>query len=319
MTEHMSLAHLKKNEKASGYFGQTEFYRKVYIDPYTGIILKNENSKYEFFMLTLMLHRNLLLGKDIGQPIVAWSVVIFVLMLLTGIYLWWPKKWAIKSIKNSFLLKWKSSPKRINFDLHNVLGFYASILLLVISLSGLFFAFKWFRNSVQWVANGGKIVIVKKSDINSVKPDRIDTINALDHIASNNLLQEDGEREFSITFPNKKRPYYSASSNLSKNAHYERIKREYNQYTGEVIRESNFEDLDSNGEKLYSLNYDLHVGSILGLTGKIIAFFASLIAASLPVTGFFIWFLKGRKQKIVKIRSKSPVTDKTKSKLLVKL
>ena len=38
------------------------------------------------------------------------------------------------------------------------------------------------------------------------------------------------------------------------------------------------------------LNYDIHVGSALGLTGKIIAFLTSLLIATLPVTGLMIWY-----------------------------
>src|SRR5688500_1321609 len=48
-------------------------------------------------------------------------------------------------------------------------------------------------------------------------------------------------------------------------------------------------------DNLMRMNYDIHTGAVLGLTGKIIAFFASLIVASLPITGFYIWW--GRKQK----------------------
>ena len=42
------------------------------------------------------------------------------------------------------------------------------------------------------------------------------------------------------------------------------------------------------------MNYDIHVGAIGGLTGKIIAFIVSLICASLPVTGFLVWWMKRR-------------------------
>lgn len=45
------------------------------------------------------------------------------------------------------------------------------------------------------------------------------------------------------------------------------------------------------------MNYDLHVGSILGLPGKILAFFGALIGASLPVTGFLVWWGKRKKKK----------------------
>jgi len=38
------------------------------------------------------------------------------------------------------------------------------------------------------------------------------------------------------------------------------------------------------------MNFDLHLGFFMGLPGKILAFLASLICASLPVTGFLIWY-----------------------------
>ncbi|MDD4418797.1 MAG: PepSY domain-containing protein [Bacteroides graminisolvens] len=41
----------------------------------------------------------------------------------------------------------------------------------------------------------------------------------------------------------------------------------------------------------------MHTGSILGLPGRIIVFLASLIIASLPVTGFIIWWRKKKKRR----------------------
>jgi uncharacterized iron-regulated membrane protein len=50
------------------------------------------------------------------------------------------------------------------------------------------------------------------------------------------------------------------------------------------------------------MNYDIHVGAVLGLTGKFIAFFASLICASLPITGFYIWWGKRKKKSAKQIK-----------------
>lgn len=49
------------------------------------------------------------------------------------------------------------------------------------------------------------------------------------------------------------------------------------------------------GQLLRRMNYDIHTGAILGLPGKILAFLASLVCATLPVTGFVIWW--GRRKK----------------------
>ena len=51
-------------------------------------------------------------------------------------------------------------------------------------------------------------------------------------------------------------------------------------------------------DKLIRMNYDIHVGAILGFPGKVLAFLLSLMCASLPVTGFLLW--RGRKKKIKK-------------------
>lgn len=50
------------------------------------------------------------------------------------------------------------------------------------------------------------------------------------------------------------------------------------------------------GQKLRKMNYDIHVGSVLGFPGKVMAFLASLIGASLPVTGFLVWWGKRNKK-----------------------
>ena len=38
------------------------------------------------------------------------------------------------------------------------------------------------------------------------------------------------------------------------------------------------------------MNYDIHIGAIGGIAGKIIAFLSSLLIASLPVTGTLLWY-----------------------------
>ena len=52
------------------------------------------------------------------------------------------------------------------------------------------------------------------------------------------------------------------------------------------------------GEKFVAANYDIHVGSILGIWGKILAFIGSLVCASLPITGFMVWWGRKNKNKI---------------------
>ena len=48
----------------------------------------------------------------------------------------------------------------------------------------------------------------------------------------------------------------------------------------------------SPADKFRRMNLEIHDGRIWGLPGKIIMFLASLTGASLPVTGFIIWYRK---------------------------
>ena len=48
------------------------------------------------------------------------------------------------------------------------------------------------------------------------------------------------------------------------------------------------------GDKLRRMNYEIHTGSVLGLPGQLLVFFAALLGASLPLTGFYIFFVKRR-------------------------
>ena len=72
----------------------------------------------------------------------------------------------------------------------------------------------------------------------------------------------------------------------------------FDRYTGDQIT-GNFEYVsyaDASSDQLINeMVYDLHFGSILGLPGRLLMFLASLIAASLPITGFIVWWGKRKK------------------------
>ncbi|WP_315817283.1 PepSY-associated TM helix domain-containing protein [Paraflavitalea speifideaquila] len=76
----------------------------------------------------------------------------------------------------------------------------------------------------------------------------------------------------------------------------------FDQHTGQLLKGNKLYaegyEAAGFGAKLRRLNYDIHVGSILGFPGKVIAFFAALTGASLPITGFLVW--RGKRKKKTK-------------------
>lgn len=281
-----------RDNKALTHFGEIKYQRKLYIDPYSGEVVKNENTKYEFFTLVLRLHRNLLLNRKVGTLIVGSSVIMFVILLITGIVLWWPKN--KMALKKSFSFPWKSTTrwKRKNYDLHNILGFYASFIVLVIALTGLTWSFDWFDNSVQWIVNGGKSTAKTKnifSDTTKFSP-----VLPIDKIYAHLMRQHPDAHVITITLPEKAKSTINAAVRSDAQVRYTTLRYQFDQYTGALLKAQNFEEKNA-GEQLRAMNYDIHVGAILGPAGKLLAFFASLISASLPVTGFLIWY--GRRNK----------------------
>ncbi|PTS97732.1 PepSY domain-containing protein [Pedobacter sp. HMWF019] len=268
---------MKLNRKAFGYWRYYVYYDKVYLNPYTGKVVYIENAKNEFFTIILALHMNLLLGDQVGHFIVRWAVVCFVLLSISGIILWWPKKWKLKQLKKSFRIKWKAKFKRLNYDLHNVAGFYAFLVLILIALTGLMWSFN--------------LTTEKRSKLQS------DTTQQLTKMKDNIILQQALQRSpetayFLYNFPAAKSGTTDLSAYQSNTNLYDRVQYRFDQYSGKLLQQGpEFKDLTITA-KIIALNYDLHTGSAVGLPGKFIAFLSSLIAASLPVTGLLIWLNK---------------------------
>ncbi|MBW3466978.1 PepSY-associated TM helix domain-containing protein [Arthrospiribacter ruber] len=277
----------KTNPTGWNYFNTSEYYLTAYVNPYSGEILMVENTRLEFFRIVLWIHYNLLLG-NIGKQIVGWSTVVFILLLISGLVLWWPKNKA--AAKQRYWFRWKSSTKfkRKNYDLHNILGFYILSLGLIIALTGLVWAFTWFSTGVDWLANGGKNSPKRVSEYADFAESQYEA--GIHDLILSDLKQKNPEadryeiRKLEGAFPFQGLTLYKNSFQRHRFDIYQ-----YHPETAKVLEQLTYTD-KTKGEKYRSMNYPIHVGSILGLPGKILAFFASLIASSLPVTGFMIWY-----------------------------
>lgn len=279
-----------KNETGIWYWNDKD-YRTYYIDPYSLGIVMSEDSVFEFFNFIVALHTSLLLKPEIGEPIVGYAVLIFVITLITGLVLWIPKR--VKGLRQRLWFQWKSTTrwKRKNYDLHSILGFYVMIFALTIALTGLTWAFDWIDDTLQWFANGGKKTEVKTQKIVSDVSQGAIT-NSLDIVHADLKIQFPEARSYTFSLPKDEIGPISVFVNNGNRR--DNILIRFDQYSGKELKRYPFDE-KTNGQKLSSFYYDIHVGAIFGLPGKILAFFASLISASLPITGFLIWW--GRKKK----------------------
>ena len=263
------------------------------VDPYTGNILARVSEKSRFFSVVLDLHRHLILG-EVGKFITGCSCIIFVFMLTSGIILWWPKK--IKNLKQRLTVKWSASFKRVNWDFHSVFGFYAFSILLIISLTGLTWSFKWFESGIYLLADG----TAKKPSAKVENPTKIDPKLDKTYFYQNMFSNSDSLYKYKgdtqIRIPSDtinsimviKLNLEKSIPNISSIAYFDK-------YTGELLKIKPYESF-SRGDKVRRLIYPIHTGSIFGYPTKILAFLVCLFAVTLPITGFLIWW--GRKKKL---------------------
>lgn len=288
------------------------------VNPYSGQVISLKEKKAgetDFFRFILNGHRFLWLPYQIGRPIVNYGTLIFVILLITGMVLWWPRKWTKAARDQSFKVKWKASFKRVNYDLHNVFGFYSLLFLLAIALTGIVYGIKWYSNGLYWVTSGGQsLPEFKRVKSDSLQAGKFFTPqNAMDNCWNQVSSQHPDAEGFYYAFADTSRPASTINITIYPTAgkYYNNRSFVFDQHTGKQLKgnpvyETPYEEA-AFGAKLRRMNYDIHVGSILGLPGKIMAFFAALIGASLPVTGFLVWWGKRKKKTSKKTKTKKIV------------
>lgn len=276
------------------YHFEPYHYFLVYIDPYTGEVLHVKDMSKDFFRWVLDGHYYLWLPPNIGQPIVASATLVFFVLLITGIILWWPKNKS--AAKQRFSIKWNAQWRRKNYDIHNVLGFYSSWMIVVLVITGLVWGFQWFAKGV-YLGIGGKKSLEFVEPLSKKVPTNNSEKN-VDSIWKKVLLDSPNAVSVEVHVPETDSSAIAVNVNYKKGTYWTTDYRYFDQYTLKELHVSHlygrFADATA-ADKLFRMNYDIHVGAIWGITGKVLAFLLSLISASLPITGFMIWW--GRKNK----------------------
>lgn len=67
----------------------------------------------------------------------------FLLLVLSGIWLWWPRHLTWSSVRPVLWFRRGLSPKARDFNLHNTIGFWSAIPLGLVVASGVFISYQW--------------------------------------------------------------------------------------------------------------------------------------------------------------------------------
>jgi uncharacterized iron-regulated membrane protein len=287
-------------EKDAAFVFHTKKELAVSINPYTGNIIGHRDLKTDFMSVVLDIHLELMLG-EVGKQIVRWNVLIFFIMCISGLILWWPKQ--KRFFKQSISIKWKTKNwKRLNWDLHSVLGFYALAVLLIISLTGIFWVFDTAKNLVS-AATGGPVWQAPK--VQST-PALLRKENPLDSAYTLAKTANPGARQVFITVPKDSIEPIRVLFRYPYTIVRKQTTAWFDQYSIANLHTDSYQKY-TRYEYISRSIYDFHTGRIraLGIGSKIIYFLASLFAASLPVTGTLIWLGRRKKKKQVPITKRA--------------
>jgi uncharacterized iron-regulated membrane protein len=134
---------------ASVQFGRG---KSAYADPYTGESLGEGNARLKgFFAWVLRLHRWLTLQgefREIGGNITKAANLVFLFLVISGLYLWFPKRLSRTAIRAVATLQFRLKGRARDWNWHNTFGFWACIPLFFIVITGLVMSYSWANNLI---------------------------------------------------------------------------------------------------------------------------------------------------------------------------
>lgn len=276
----------------------------AFVDPYTGEVKGIYEFREGFFFKMMTLHRWLMDGsRTWGKYTVGVTTILFVFILLSGIVWWIPNQ--KKKLKSRLTVKTTKGIKRFLYDAHLTLGIYACLFLLLCCLTGLMWSFGWYRTTVTKLfkvessSKGGEEGGGNHGE-NEPKEKKSKTVDynvwqqALDNIQS---LRPDNNyvtiSKASITLLPEDAPHKRATD-----------KYKFDSQTGQIGKASLYSE-QKGSSKVMTWAYALHVGDYGGIFTRILTCLACIIGASLPLTGYYLFYMKHLKKKKKKTKSVS--------------
>ena len=268
---------------------------QLYVDPASGVTLDvRRDGRLPVFQWLHQFHGSLKLGRDFGRPLVGWLGIGMVLLGLTGIVLWWPKRgqW-----KYAFLVRRTATGLRFHRELHAAAGIWMFVAFMAVSFSGVAISFPATMRAI----------------VSANTPPPAPTVEPVpgarrlgpDHAVMIAKKAMPGATVRSVTVPAEADRPLSAgvASRFGTNATVY-----IHPNTGAVLE---VRDIANNGggDTFMALQRPMHDGQgNLGVIWEFLVFLAGLVPLLFVITGVIMW-LKKRKRRIPMSTMTDQITD----------
>lgn len=260
---------------------------QLFVDPYDGTVIERFDYAESGWHTVMALHR-WLLGGDVGKLIVGVSVLAFLAILITGVWVWWPKSRA--QLRERTRITTRRGWRRLNFDLHVALGIWAAVFLFAMAFTGLQWSFKWFNGAMYAVAGTTEI---SREPAPAPQPGveyaSLDAVHAAAAAAVTSPVHRIGlPKEPGAAFVVRVLPDDAANDYATELLYVD-------PYRAEVVGHKTAAD-HQGGQRLRWWFHVIHFGTIGGWPTQLIWFIAALLGATFPITGALIWINRHRKR-----------------------
>ncbi|NKI60652.1 PepSY domain-containing protein [Labrenzia sp. PO1] len=263
------------------------------LNPYTGERIDNaaEGTK-SFFGTVTALHRWFALtgeSRSLGRAVTGAANLGFLFILVSGIYLWWPKKWTWRIVKLNLLFR-RNLPtaKARDYNWHHVFGIWSLVPLFAVVVSGVVISYPWASNMVAAVfgpvspAATGQAASEERQGQNRAQGEAV----SLQAIADTLKQAEPDWQTLSVKLPNGQAARVVMTVDTGNGTQLSRqTTYTVSRVSGEVLGVSGAEDQPAGRRARVFLRF-LHTGEVYGFIGQSLAGLASLASVFLFYTGF---------------------------------
>lgn len=257
--------------------------RLVFLNPYTAQVL-GDTVNHEYWLdWMLRLHVYLLAGPN-GSVVNGIGAALLFILCASGVVVWWP---GVRSWKRALQIPRGTRWKRKNYDIHNAVGFFSSLALGAVALTGVYFIFPAPFRAAAELATRTSSRLTPVTLERPVKHPRITPGQALE-IAGRELPGGTNSR---LILPTNPRQPYAINRRLPSDGE-ERFGRNLiyiHPDTGKVLRLVRW-DRRTAAERILGLAGPVHFGTIGGWPTRILWLFVGLTPGVLFFSGVLMWW-----------------------------
>ena len=253
----------------------------VYLDPRDARELGRRGEREGLFNLVFELHSSLLMNEA-GKPLLAVLALAYLVLLVGGLVLWWPRRW-----RQAFALALDRGLRRGLFDLHRTGGAVLGLLIAVPVATGAYMAWKPLSQAVTSLSGRPSLVPPKVAPVD-LPPMMLDVLVAA---ASG---QFGGAPVGYAQVPAGAAKPVRVRLMLADDPHPNGLTSVWmHPQTGAVLRADRWNTLDA-GASANSVIYPLHTGELGGLALETLNAALGLALGALGLSGLWLWWLRRR-------------------------